>query len=338
MSQETLKESFEWVNPKDLPKDRLLKVIMKTPETTIHPEDPEYPKRVFKVEELIQNGKSLIGSRVGYNHQGLIMSSMVVDSEWNKLEEQLEGILYVPKGIIQKVREGKINQASIEYHWRDEKKTEEGTEFEGLHIFRIDLLEGKKAGDHKTSVTLFESKERRGRFLMEMTEQTDNDTEPEKKPSDFEDEESCKAAGFNFYDNACHKEPKPEPTGEETEDPIDPPAEVAVVKPAPETLTTQEDCEKADYFWDGAVCKAEKPAEPTTAELTEALQRVLGENKKLKESKEADITKATEEAKEEILTLVESKIPNSFIGSRFNLGARRFIFELRKTIREIRES
>lgn len=33
---------------------------------------------------------------------------------------------------------------------------------------------------------------------------------PEKKPEDYTTEDACKTAGFNWYGDACHREPKPE--------------------------------------------------------------------------------------------------------------------------------
>lgn len=323
MSTTKLSESFEWVNPKDLPKERLLKVVMKTPETTIHPEDPKYPKRVFKVEELIQNGKSLIGSRVGYNHEGLIMDSIVVDSEWNKLETQLEGLLYVPPGIITKVRDGQIDQASIEYQWRNEKETEEGVEFEGLHIFRIDLLEGKKPGDKKTSVALFEAEERHGCFLMEMAEQKLE--EGCVWSTQWDSPEACIAANQDKDDPEAYCMAKVEAKTEQDEEP---------------TPTTEEDCKAKGWHWyDGACHKEPKPeepkTEPTAEELKESLKRVLEENKKLKEDKAKEIEDAQKEFKKKLIEQVSSVIPHNVIVRQSSAGMIRLIQDVRKVLRKV---
>jgi beta-glucosidase/6-phospho-beta-glucosidase/beta-galactosidase len=53
---------------------------------------------------------------------------------------------------------------------------------------------------------------------------------PEKKPEDYTTEDTCKAAGFNYYDGACHKEPKaeePAPLVEARKEVVDLKAKVA---------------------------------------------------------------------------------------------------------------
>jgi len=314
----SLKESFEWVNPKDLPKERLLKVVCKTPQTTIHPRDPKYKKRVFKVEELIQNGRSLIGTRVGYNHQGVIMDSMVVDSEFNLKESQLEGLLYVPLSIIRKVRDHLIEQASVEFQWRAEKETDEGTEFEGLHIFRIDLLEGKKAGDHSADVeTLLEGiepVERQGLFLMEMV-----GSPVLGEPMDrFENWDACMAWAKGepsikdpeaYCGSLKAKEKKKEESIETPEKPAKP---VPVVAPVVEPAT-----------------------EPTVKELKESLKRVLDENKALKESRDKAVEDARKEIKTSLVEKVSDVIPQNVIVRQSSAGMVRLIQDVRRVLREV---
>lgn len=165
-----LSESFEWSRGiEGLPQERLLKVIAKTTAPTIHPEDPTFPVRVFAETELMKNARSLIGRAVGRNHEQMpIYGAYAVDADWNELEKQLEAILFVPSEYVHKVAEGIIKNASIEYTWRDTKQTEAGTEFIGLGITRVDLVEGLPAGDPNAVVSLFESSEKRGVVLAEI--------------------------------------------------------------------------------------------------------------------------------------------------------------------------
>jgi len=163
------KESFEWVEANGLPKDRMLKLIAKTTLPTIHPEDPDNPVRLFKESELRLAGRSLTGRPVGMNHQDKpILGAQVIDSEYNELEKQVEAIIYVPSEYISKVRKGDISKCSIEYTWRDINKTTQGSEFVGLNIYRVDMLEGEQPGDRDASVMLFESQNKKGRFEGEI--------------------------------------------------------------------------------------------------------------------------------------------------------------------------
>lgn len=162
--------AFDWTKGiEGLPKERLLKVVAKTTAPTIHPEDPYYPIRLFGEEELKQNSRSIIGRPVGVNHEKMpIYGAYGVDSQWNDEEKQLECLLLVPSEYIKKVKEGKIKNASIEYTWRNTKKTEQGTDFEGLAVTRVDLVEGLEPGDPNAIVELFEASEQKGVVLAEV--------------------------------------------------------------------------------------------------------------------------------------------------------------------------
>ena len=66
-------------------------------------------------------------------------------------------------------------------------------------------------------------------ILVAMKEQ-ETPPPPEKKPEDYTTEDTCKAAGFNYYDGACHKEPKaeePAPLVEARKEVVDLKAKVA---------------------------------------------------------------------------------------------------------------
>ena len=164
-------ESFEWAKKiEDLPQNRLLKIIAKTTAPTIHPEDPVFPVREFAETELMKNARSLIGRPIGLNHQTMpIYGAYAVDADWNEAQKQLEAIAFVPEEYIRKVEEGLIKTASIEYTWRDTRQTATGTEFIGLGITRVDLVEGMQAGDPNAVVSLFETAEKRGVLLAEVT-------------------------------------------------------------------------------------------------------------------------------------------------------------------------
>lgn len=366
--KDKLKESFEWIDLENPPKDRLLKVIAKTTETTVHPEDPKYPKRLFAEANLIENA-NMIGLPVGVNHQKLpLYGSYVVDSAYNEAEKQLEALLFVPAEYVKKVAEGKIDHCSVEYAWRSDKKTKEGTKFEGLNITRIDLVEGLDAGDPKAKAVLFEAKTRTGRMLMEFVK-------PEKLvegcvwSTQWDSPEACIAANKDKEDpeaycmgkvgeskeqahdcgedkvwseeeQKCILKPKAKETGDDASAVA---GDTSLIKPAPEACIDGAECKKCGYHWYDNMCHAEpkkvdvEPPANEIEDLKEALRKVLAENKKLKDNFDEREKKAVDEAREKVLKLVEAKIPNAMVESRFNLGARRMCWEIKRVIRTIRE-
>lgn len=170
-----LVESFEWINSAGkgkIPRGMaLLKIVAKTPKTTIHPEDPNYPVRIFAEAQLMRNAASLVGRPIGLDHAKLpIYKAYVIDSEWNEEEKQLEALGLVPQAYAKKVADGDIKRSSIEYTWRSTKKAKEGPgkEFVGLSINRLDLLEKLNPGDSDSVVKLFEAKEQKGQMLTEV--------------------------------------------------------------------------------------------------------------------------------------------------------------------------
>lgn len=230
-----LKESFEWAPPgiESIPKANLLKLIAKTEATTYHPADPNYPVRKFNVEELKLAARTLIGRPVGRNHEAMpIYGAYVLDSEFSKKSNCVESIAYAPTSIVDKVRKGLINQCSIEYTWRDEKRNG-GVEFEGLVFTRLDLLEGLEPGDRKASVTLFEANgpAKTGNLLTEV-KAVEQEPPP---PAPLTDEEiTAILAHYGItreqYDAEPEKYPKPEPVG----------AAQAAVPPVVKPLTPEE--------------------------------------------------------------------------------------------------
>jgi len=321
----------------------------------------------------------MVGRPVGKNHEKFpIYGAYVVDSEYNEEEKQLEALLFVPSYYVQKVSEGLIDHVSVEYTWRSDKKTSKGTEFTGLNITRVDLIEGLEPGDSNAQVILFEAKSKRGKIIMEVKKEKETkkltegcvwstkwdspeaciaanqDKENpeaycmskvgESKGKEQEEpiptnQEECEKKGWFWYEDACHKEPKAEEPKEESVDPepSKEPTDTSNIKPGPDTLVTKEDCEKSGYFWDGIVCLAEKPPEPTLEELKEAFKKVIKENAKIKADLDKKLEEAKAESKEKVLKAVESKIPGNMVVSRFNFGARRLVYDLKKIIKETRE-
>jgi len=157
-------ESYEWVKiPENLNRSNLVMVIAKTPKSTVHPEDPEYPVRIFITKELYEGARSLAQRNIGINHLAIIPGAFTVDANWNEKNECIEALLYVPSPFIEKIRNREINKVSVEYTWREEKRTEAGVEFYGLVFNRIDLLSGLTPGDDSVRMKLVEGK----RGLME---------------------------------------------------------------------------------------------------------------------------------------------------------------------------
>jgi len=296
------KESFEWINLAEvdkLPKDRLLKIVAKTPATTFHPEDPKYPVRVFAETQLMRNAASLVGRPVGSNHSPLpIFGAYAVDSEWNEQEKQLEALLLVPPQYVKKVADGLITHASVEYTWRDIKdKGKDGKEFIGLSINRIDLLEGDlkdMAGDKRAAVTLFEATKKSGMLLTEITTLG----EP--------------FAGYKDIADCIAK----------NQDKEDPAAYCATIMRKVEVTTP---VQKAEAL----VVEVQN--------LTDGLRKVTGELKIYKETTNKLIEAAVQEEKTKIITAVESVIPKNFIARQSNQGMIRLTRDIRKVLKTIRE-
>ena len=161
--KKVLKCSYEWAKiPTDLNKSNLVLVTAKTSKPTIHPEDTDYPIRIFPIEELRERAATLAQRPVGLNHLNLIELSAIeeeltgskyaftVDAQWNENEEAIEALLYLPNLYMDKIKNGDIDKVSVEYIWRDEVRTEKGVEFKGIIFNRVDLLEGINPGDKDT--------------------------------------------------------------------------------------------------------------------------------------------------------------------------------------------
>ena len=150
-------ESFEWARVPEAFKSKVLQLVARTEAITVHPEDTNYPCRKISAKELERAARTLVGKPVGRNHETKpIEGAYVLDSEYN--DNRIEALAHVSDVEIAKVRAGKIQKCSIEYTWRNEKKEDNITLFEGVVINRVDLLEGVEAGDPNARVKAYESK------------------------------------------------------------------------------------------------------------------------------------------------------------------------------------
>lgn len=399
------KESFEWVKPIDIPKENLVKIIAKSTSTTKHPEDPKYPKRIFLEEEILKSARSLIARPVGINHRQIIHGAYVIDAEYNEKDKVVEAILALPKHIINKIRKKKIKKCSIEYGWRDEEKTNEGTIFKGLWLQRVDLLEGLEPGDPNTSVQLFESKQ--GRVLLEMQENklsepfagyTDMDDciaknqdkedpaafcasikqkteEPkEQEPEVPDNKEDCEAQGGiwneetqvcaipiteqdevptteeeciakgGVWDKETQKctilvvEQEPEvPVTEEPKEEIKEIIEEIIEKVAPE-VTPEEVEEISEEVSEEVVEEVIEEPVPVPVESEEDIRNKAAEQvRKIKEGFDKKLKEAKKEAIEEILSDIEKAMPNAFIESKFSIGGRRALDDIKKVVHKYRK-
>jgi len=371
-----LKESYEWIKtPDELPKENLLKVTAKTTAKTEHPEDENYPVRIFPEKELELAARSLKYKPVGLNHEFIIEEAIVLDSEWNAKEQAVEALLYVPDEYIKKVAEGKIDHVSVEYTWRNEVAEDGGIAFYGLNFDRVDLVEGLEAGDAGATVKLFEAKDKKGKFLGEIVKCKICEkklTEPFADYADFDDcvrknqdkedpeaycgsikakveqgdeepeqHECPEGEMWDEEQQKCVKKAEEQhecPEGEEWSEEEQKCVKKAEEQDDEEPEKDEHGCIKDKEVWDEEQEKCvPKPEEPTAEELKEALKRIMKAHKELKESINRKVEEATVKERDKILEIVESTIPCAMVTSRFNLGAKRFVWELKKAIRAVRE-
>jgi len=338
-----LEESFSWVKPEELPESNLLKVIAKSTTPTIHPDDPLYRKRLFLENELMKGARSMIYRPVGINHERIIHGAYVVDAEWDEEDKVVEAVLAVPERYVRMVKDGKIDKCSIEFGWRSEVEKDDGIAFEGLWIQRIDLLEGLEPGDPHADVTLFESK-KGGRIRMELKEK--ELTEPKELEegcvwsTQWDSPEACIAANQDKEDPEAYCMAKIESKTEQVEEPIveTPKEEVKeIVEEVIEVIAPEVSEEEKEEIAEVVAEEVTEEEEPSVDELKESLERVLKANKELKESIDEKVQETVKSAKEEMVKKIESVIPHNMIIRRFGLGSQRFVQEIKKILREVRE-
>src|SRR3972149_9813478 len=168
---------YDWAKiPENLPRENLVFITAKTATPTVHNGDSSYPVRYFTPTELHESGASLRRREVGFNHGGVqrldrphshnyidgmckfcgvIENAFTVDSQWNESTQSLEALVYFPTPFINLIRreesQGRSVKYSVEYTWRDEKRTDSGVEFVGLCFDRVDMILCIKAGGMNTS-------------------------------------------------------------------------------------------------------------------------------------------------------------------------------------------
>jgi hypothetical protein len=176
----TKRESFEWIEGKPkVPigmKGGYLKIVAKTSNPTHHANEPT---RIFLPEELRENSRSLVGRVLTFDHKQEIVNSIILDSQYNEAEEQLECMAFVPEYIIEKVKDKVIMNASIDFTWRSVESKPEGMIFRGLGVFGLSLLD-IKPGDSGATITLFEDSTSSGR-LSAIAEIKTESSEPVKE-------------------------------------------------------------------------------------------------------------------------------------------------------------
>lgn len=318
-----MSESFELKVPETIQvaEESLIRVIAKTLSDTLHPDDPNHPHRVFEESELTLAARSLALKPVGLNHREMIPDAIVVNADWNLKDKVVEAILSLPQRFRDLIRKKEIEKVSVDYIWDSVEKKEGKSIFKGLKFIGLSLLHGLSPGDPNTNI-LFESQS--GRETLEITvkgepldahgcEPNEHWDEEQGKcvlnetPGQEQDgevpttEEDCKAKGWHWYDDACHKEPKAEePTSEK---------------------------------------KLEEALKRVT-ELEEAVQRVIKNNEDLKKLYNKDVKAALDqgrsEALEEVATDLKKIIPSDFIQSRFKqISAVRLSEDLKRIMRKV---
>jgi hypothetical protein len=305
-----LAEAFEWSKGIDgLPKNRLLKAVAKTLAPTIHPEDPTFPVRLFAELEMMKNARSLIGRPIGLNHAQMpIYGAYGVDCDWNELQKQLEVILFVPEEYVKKVAEGKIKNVSIEYTWRDTKQTDAGTEFTGLGITRVDLVEGLEAGDPNAIVSLFEATEKRGVVLAEIIP-------PKKLGEPF--------AGYTDFADCVAK----------NQDTGNPEAYCGAIKAQTETAGNGDPPtpQNSSIPLKAEVPLGTPPCAPKVTELEATITKMAGQIQELEKSRASAIDEARASAKREVAAKVDATMPNDLMR---NPLAIHIIQDVRKVLRD----
>jgi len=326
-------ESFEWVEKKPtIPsgvKGGYLKIIAKTKDPTYHEDET----RIFLPEELAANSRSLIGRALTFNHGAEIPDTVIVDSEYNPKEEQIECIAFVPDTVIDRVRKKEIKHSSIEFIWRSLITKGKEAIFKGLSIIGLSLLD-IEPGDPNAVVTLFEDGSDKGRLSAIV----------EIKGEPF--------AGYTDFADCVSK----------NQDKGNPEAYCGTIKHQTEGKTLEEckdivskipfDLKIPLAIMDNIVGKEsstepkkEEPkhspantSEDRIKELEEAYTKVVKVNDELKKSMTESVVKAKEEArretKKEILDDFRTIIPKEYIKNQLTPSSVRLVEELKKRVRK----
>jgi Zn ribbon nucleic-acid-binding protein/soluble cytochrome b562 len=269
-----------------------------------------------------------------------------------------------------------VKSVSVEYTWRDERKTEAGTEFLGLIFDKVDLLENAKAGDPNTELHLVESNIRllEGELAVaeckdcksageceKCKEYTPELVECPKCHERFEFKQLDKTVEYNevtklteekvlveSVDSKKSEPKKEEVKGKEAMPPVVPEPIVPLLPTIPEPSSIPPITIAAAANITPASNVTVVPPTimtPETQKLIESQANTIAQQDialvKLQEAvktKEAEKIKAVNDAvkdvRKDIITKVESVLPDPTIISRFNKGGQRLAEEIRKVVYE----
>lgn len=335
LSSKPKKESFEWViKPTDIPTKNLAKIVAKTTVSTDHRKDMTLPPedrviRQFSPQEIEEASRSLAERVIGYNHQRVIDGAVVLDSQWNEMEQALECLAYLPTEYINKVKEGKIKKVSVEFNHREEIKNGDTVEYKGLVFNRVDLLEGRIAGDLGTQITLFESNG--GAIEGEITIQKEVLGEPFAGYTDFAD---CVAKNQDkdkpdAYCGSIQAQTEGK-TLEECKEIIDKIPFTLKKKESVPPITPPEPLKPAEKKPEEIILEKDK----RITELETAVATATAATQTLKTEHDKKVADAKQEGKKEVLDKIKAKIPPQFIENHFGGGAKRFVEEVKKVVHE----
>lgn len=158
-------EEYEWINReslKDIPKNQLLRLVVKTTLPTDHTNDKTLPPeerliRIYPEEELRLAARSLIHKPVGLNH-AVSTGGFVVDSEWSEKNKRIEAYTQVPEIYVNLARAKKITTCSAEIFAREAIREGNTLTYKGVWLDGVSLVqEPFRAGDSQATVNALEN-------------------------------------------------------------------------------------------------------------------------------------------------------------------------------------
>jgi len=295
---------YAWANRealKDIPKNQLLRLVVKTTAPTDHREDKTLPEdqrviRVYPEEELKLAARSLIHKEVGLNHK-VSTGGFVVDAEWNNELKQIEAFAQVPEAYVNLVRSKKITTCSADIYAREKLREGETEIYNGIWLDGVSLVEEPFTAGDPNATVLAENK------LFFMVEAI-HVGEPFAGYADFAD---CVA---------------------KNQDKEDPEAYCGQIQAQAETALKEALAEKDRVI-------GEKDAR--IVELEGAVTK-LQDNAKAFDQKLAEgVAAAKQEGKQEVIAKVEGVLPQAFIMRQGAGGLQRLTHEVKRVLRECRD-
>lgn len=340
-------ESFEWIRweriPESLPREYFIKVIAKTPASTDHSKDLSLPPaqreiRIYTPEEMTLAARSLAFRPINVNHGSKrpygkdLPDAYVWDAEIN--EGNVEALCFLPyPEYLQKLREGKIQEVSIEPFEREDIKTEQGTIMSGLKFIGLALVEPPMiGGDPNTSISLFETIglicKIESVLPLEVVEKRGNKwcvihchgPDAGKAIKCFDDKADADAMHGAMMANKETIEGEAEVKEFDVE--------------ALKTLTFAEIKIEAVTPPTPPTPPVEDPKDKRIKELETAVATATSATETLKKEVDKKVSDAKVEAKKEVIDKIKEKIPAQFIENKFGFGAKRFVEEVKKIVRE----